>query len=105
MNIHKKLGLLLALTLTLAITAAVRAQATSTANAPTAYWRAEYFNNANLSGTPALVRVEPAIDNEWGDNSPAPGVINPDQFSARWTRTFALTPGRYQFTAMADDGM
>jgi len=105
MNIHKKLALLLALTLALVITIAVRAQDTSTTSAPTVYWRAEYFNNANLSGAPALVRVEPTVDNNWGANSPASGVINPDQFSARWTRTLALTPGRYQFTATADDGV
>jgi len=105
MNIHKKLALLLALALTLAITVAVRAQGTSTTSAPTVYWRAEYFNNADLSGAPALVRVEPTIDNNWGDNSPAPGVINPDQFAARWTRTLDLTAGRYLFTATADDGV
>lgn len=105
MNIHKKLALLIAFALTVALSAAVSAQDSSTTNAPAAYWRVEYFNNVNLAGTPALVRVEPAIDANWGNHSPASGVINPSQFSTRWTRTLTLAPGRYQFMATTDGGV
>lgn len=105
MNNHKKVALLIAFTLTVALTGAANAQGASTTSAPTAYWRVEYFNNITLAGIPALVRVEPAINANWGNNSPAPGVINPGQFSARWTRTLILAPGRYQFTATADNGV
>jgi hypothetical protein len=70
-----------------------------------ANWRAEYFNNTGLSGSPALVRDDAAIDFNWGSATPAPNVISPDRFSVRWTRTLNLTPGRYFFTARADDGV
>ena len=35
-------------------------------------WKGEYFNNANLSGTPAFVRNDPWVDFNWGTGSPAP---------------------------------
>ncbi len=67
-------------------------------------WRGEYFNNKDLSGTPALVRNDSHIDFKWGNGSPGPG-INADKFSVRWTRELYLTPGRYRFTATTDDGV
>jgi uncharacterized protein YraI len=67
-------------------------------------WRGEYFNNTNLSGSPALVRNDAHIDFKWGNGSPASG-INADNFSARWTRTIYFNPGRYRFTANTDDGV
>jgi beta-glucosidase len=46
--------------------------------------RAEYFSNTNLSGDPALKRVEPFINFEWNNISPGPGV--PAQnYSVRWS--------------------
>ena len=67
--------------------------------------KAEYFNSINLEGEPALTRIEENIRFNWnpatngvsdaeyqvgnnkGDNqgSPKTGVINPDNWSARWT--------------------
>jgi uncharacterized protein YraI len=67
-------------------------------------WRGEYYNNKNLSGTPALVRNDAHIDFNWGSGSPASG-INSDNFSVRWTRTIYFSPGRYRFTANTDDGV
>lgn len=67
-------------------------------------WRAEYFNNTSLSGTPALVRDDAKIDFNWGSGSPALGTISTDQFSARWTRTLDLSAGRYRFKVTVDDG-
>ncbi len=67
-------------------------------------WRAEYFNNTSLSGSPVLVRAESAIDFDWGWGSPAPEVPA-DYFSARWTRTLDLPAGHYIFTAIVDDGV
>ncbi len=52
--------------------------------------KAEYFNNPNLAGEPALNRIDPQIDFNWsnlttrGVNSPAEN-INVDDFSARWS--------------------
>jgi hypothetical protein len=46
--------------------------------------KGEYFNNVTLAGTPALTRIEPGIDYNWGGDSPGPGVQAP-VFSVRWT--------------------
>lgn len=67
-------------------------------------WRGEYFNNTSLDGTPTLVRDDAAVNFNWGSGSPAPGVINPDYFSARWTRTMDLPAGNYRFAMTIDDG-
>lgn len=68
-------------------------------------WRGEYYNNIDLAGSPVIVRDDPAIDFVWGSSSPLPNVINADRFSVRWTQTINFTPGRYIFTAYADDGV
>ena len=67
--------------------------------------KAEYFNNMYLEGEPALVRNENELYHKWGTGSPAPGIINNDHFSARYTRTMDLDAGKYRFTALADDGV
>jgi len=72
---------------------------------PITNWRGEYFNNISLSGSPALVRNDAEIAFDWGAGSPAPGVINPDLFSVRWTRTLNLTADSYRFTVTVDDGV
>jgi len=68
-------------------------------------WKGEYFNNKTLSGQPALARNEADINFNWGAGSPAPGVINSDSFSARWTQNLDLSSGRYQFAVTVDDGV
>lgn len=67
-------------------------------------WRGEYFNNKSLSGPPVLVRDDPQINFNWGNGSPAPGWVNTDSFSVRWSRTLNLSPGNYRFTINMDDG-
>jgi hypothetical protein len=67
-------------------------------------WRAEYYGNRKLIGTPSLVRHDPAIDFDWGLGSPDP-AIPVDDFSVRWTRTLGFTPGTYRFQASCDDGV
>lgn len=44
---------------------------------------AEYFNNADVSGSPALSRIDPQIDFSWGWASPGEG-ISKGNYSARW---------------------
>ncbi|WP_329361573.1 glycoside hydrolase family 3 C-terminal domain-containing protein [Streptomyces sp. NBC_00669] len=63
---------------------------------------ASYYNNLDLSGAPALTRVEPDIDDHY-TAAPGPGV-NPAGFSVRWTG-FLTAPvtGTYTFS-MADTG-
>lgn len=67
-------------------------------------WLGEYFNNVDLAGGAVLVRTDPAIDFDWGGDSPAPGVVNTDDFSVRWTRSLNFAPGAYRFTVRVDDG-
>lgn len=67
-------------------------------------WRAQYYNNKNLSGTPVVERNEPEINWDWGYHGPVVGV-NEDNFSARWTRSVNFTAGTYRFSATVDDGV
>jgi uncharacterized protein YraI len=67
-------------------------------------WTAKYWNNVDLSGTPALERTEAEINYNWGTGSPGPGV-NAAPFSALWTRTINVSGGTYRFSATADDGV
>lgn len=67
-------------------------------------WRGEYFDNVNLSGVPALVRTDDAIDFNWSTGSPA-DELGVDRFSVRWTGRLELTPGRYRFETTVDDGV
>ena len=67
-------------------------------------YTAQYFNNPDLSGAPALVRTDNQIDFDFGEGSPDP-LIQTDGFSARWTRTLNLAQGDYNFFAYADDGV
>ncbi|MHB9034394.1 MAG: PA14 domain-containing protein [Anaerolineae bacterium] len=67
-------------------------------------WKAEYYNNINLSGDPVLVRNDENITFDWGQSAPAPQVPT-DHFSVRWTRTLAFDEGSYRFTATVNDGV
>lgn len=66
-------------------------------------FRAEYFTNPDLSGSPAFVRVDDSINL----NSPQPAA--PDfpttDFSVRWTGKLTVpASGDYTFTFTGDDG-
>ena len=80
--------------------------AATVSSCPTGQYLASYFANRTLTGTPATVRCETAINNNWGSGSPPGTGVGPNDFSARWvgTRSFATT-GTYTFTATADDGV
>jgi len=77
---------------------------TATGGAYYPNWKGEYFNNTTMFGTPALVRDDQSIGFNWGYGSPAAGVIQPDFFSARWTRTIDTNPGNYRIFLTSDDG-
>jgi len=71
-------------------------------------WRGEYFPNRDLSGPPTFVSDDGAgfLDFDWGLNGPDSRCLSvKDNFSARWTRTFAFAPGVYRFKVNADDGV
>ena len=67
--------------------------------------KAEYFNNQDLDGSPALVRNDRLVAFKWGDDSYSPdGPV--DHFSARWTGYFIpKTSDDYKFYTSADDGV
>jgi hypothetical protein len=68
------------------------------------YWKAEYYENKDLAGSPALVLDERSISHDWGNGAPAPSLPT-DYFSVRWTRVREFTPGRYRFHFKVDDGV
>jgi glucose/arabinose dehydrogenase/PKD repeat protein len=78
----------------------------SPSSCPIGQYKASYFANQTLSGTPVTERCESAIDYDWGSGSPSGSGVGPDNFSVRWagTHSFATT-GTYTFTATTDDGM
>src|SRR6267143_111119 len=67
--------------------------------------RGEYYNTIDLSGKPALQRIDPQINFDWGRGSPA-GAIHTDSFSVRWTgKLIPPATGRYKLSAASDDGV
>ena len=76
---------------------------------------AEYFNNRELEGEPALTRIEKSIDFDWGyggeqdpgnPGSPKPGVVQLDKWSARWTGQFKSPgDGWYEIGLQSDNGV
>ncbi|HSL77283.1 MAG TPA: cellulase family glycosylhydrolase, partial [Candidatus Limnocylindrales bacterium] len=67
-------------------------------------FRAEYFSNRSLSGTPVLVRCENAIDHNWSMGRPS-WRVPADNFSARWTAIAQFDAGTYAIRARSDDGI
>jgi beta-glucosidase len=67
-------------------------------------FRAEYFNNKDLSGKPSLTKIDANIDFEWGEGVPDP-FINADNFSVRWTSILkAPESGKFKIGLSVDDG-
>ena len=63
-----------------------------------------FYPTTDLSGAPALTRTDPAVDFDWGGNSPGPG-IDGTNWSAKMTGTLtAPTTGSYTFSLNSDDG-
>lgn len=69
-------------------------------------WRAEYFGNRALWGTPALVQNEGSgsLNHDWGGSGVGYGMPS-DNFSARFQRTVGFECGRYRFNVHVDDGV
>lgn len=67
-------------------------------------WKAEYWDNANLSGTPVVVETAPSVDFDWRAGSPSL-KIPVDNWSARWSRNINFQAGWYRFTTVTDDGV
>jgi beta-glucosidase len=77
---------------------------TTQTNEPIRGLKGEYFNNRDLSGTPAITRVDRRIRFDWGESAPASGMPS-DDFSIRWTGKIRVdSDGEYQFFVQGDDG-
>ncbi|HVV12772.1 MAG TPA: PA14 domain-containing protein [Amycolatopsis sp.] len=73
---------------------------------------ASYFNDPNDNGLiddglqPALVRTEPQVNVDFGNQSPYSPVLNPSWYIVRWDGFFqAPATGTYQFAGVHDDGL
>lgn len=67
--------------------------------------KGEYFNNTDLSGTPVLTRRE-AVAFDWDVGSPAPGIVNSEQISARWVGDLSIpATGSYVLRTVSDNGV
>lgn len=66
--------------------------------------KAEYFTNKDLVGNPAVTRIDPQVNFDWGGGSPD-AAIPGDNFSARWTGKMTVpVTGKYALGLSADDG-
>ena len=73
---------------------------------PAGAWKAEYYPNRTLTAPAATVVCEPApLARWWGSGAPAGMAVGPDDFSARWTGTFAFAGGSGTFTATHNNGL
>jgi uncharacterized protein YkwD/chitodextrinase len=63
-----------------------------------------YYNNPNLDGNPALVRMDSQINFDWGAGTPDKSITSYD-FSVRWQGYFDFAPGTYAFNTIASDGV
>jgi subtilisin family serine protease len=78
------------------------------ASVPFDHWKGTYYNNAVLTGDPAMLRDDGVgpIDFDFGIGSPSAHCgLGADNFSVRWTRSVNFTPGTYRFTVTGDDGV
>lgn len=66
--------------------------------------KGEYYNGTNFEEK-VLTRIDPIINFNWYQRSPASGV-NQSYFSVRWTgKLMAPVSGKYEFSAQVDDGI
>lgn len=68
-------------------------------------WWGQYYNNPDLAGDAVYVRDDPEIQFEWLSDSPAPGIVDADDFSVLWQRDVFFNAGTYLFQMSRDDGM
>ena len=68
-------------------------------------FKAEYFNNRDLSGTPASTITESAIDHFWQEGQTVVGNIIATNFSVRYTTNYTATAdGSITLEVDGDDG-
>ena len=68
----------------------------------------EYFNNMTVTGVPALTRLDPTVDFNWGTGRPSAPTneIAKNNFSVRWTgQLLAPLTAKYKFHTFTNDGV
>ena len=66
---------------------------------------ADYFNNIELEGEPAMTRIDTILDFSWTLYSPDQQKINYDHYSVRWTgKLLASQTGNFKIGIEGDDG-
>jgi predicted Zn-dependent protease len=75
-------------------------------------WKAEFFNNLSLSGSPVYVEgfgSDLSFERQWGLGSPSarnnPQTVLSDGFSVRVSSKRYLNPGLYHIRTTSDDGI
>lgn len=72
-------------------------------------WVGYYYNNTLLNGLPDASKVIHSSNGRLIENnnvgSPVPGIINSDQFSAKYTTASRISAGQYIIRTKADDGV
>jgi hypothetical protein len=66
-------------------------------------WQGSYFANAELEGTPMLVRTDRVIDFTW-DDARLTDQITTTTFGVRWEQSVSFGAGRYRFELTVADG-
>lgn len=69
-------------------------------------WKADYYPNTTLTGTPRKSLCDKAVDEDWGKGHPAGMSLPNDRFGVRWTmrRDFG-GGGPFLLTTAAQDGV
>ncbi|MFE1907528.1 fibronectin type III domain-containing protein [Streptomyces gardneri] len=69
-------------------------------------WKADYYANTTLTGTPKLTTCDSVIAENYGLGDPAVTTLPNDNFGVRWTLTRDFgSGGPFTFTAEAQDGI
>ena len=76
----------------------------TTATRPGGGIKGEYYNNTDFSGDPALTRIDPQINFDWGLGVPDEAITNEDSFSIRWTGELEIpASGEWTFWINTED--
>lgn len=68
-------------------------------------FKAEYFSNKELTGTPLVTKMESNVDHAWQEGEMVTNEVRANNFSARYTTNFtAQKDGETTFELDADDG-
>jgi PA14 domain/Thrombospondin type 3 repeat len=70
---------------------------------PDGQYKADYFSNMTLTGSPTRSECDAQIDEAWDQGSPS--RLPTDEFSARYEGRLNFDAGDYEFAAKADDGV